>query len=118
MAVAANYVVVMDGKKRLKSGDSFNVSCPVPDNFAANWAPVLTFMVDLVGSVDEFKFQVDLFPSTGGMVTVYKATYSGRHYHSVQEVLPANLLSEDIFSLTFMAEMEKSTLATLLSGYA
>ena len=92
MAVAANYVVVMDGKKRLKSGDSFNVSCPVPDNFAANWAPVLTFMVDSVGSVDDFKFQVDLFPSTGGMVTVYKATYSGRHYHSVQEVLPANLL--------------------------
>ena len=37
MAVAANYVVVMDGKKRLKSGDSFNVSCPVPDNFAANF---------------------------------------------------------------------------------
>ena len=25
MAVAANYVVVMDGKKRLKSGNSFNV---------------------------------------------------------------------------------------------
>src|SRR5215510_14687491 len=62
MAVAANYIVVMDGKKRLKSGASFNVACPTPSNMAANWAPVLTFMVDSVGSVDDFKFHVDVFP--------------------------------------------------------
>ena len=54
MAVAANYVVVMDGKKRLKSG------------------------TDLTSRV---QYRTTLQP-------------------------------------TFMAEMEKSTLATLLSGYA
>ena len=96
MAVAANYIVVMDGKKRLEAGASFNVSCSVPDNFAKNWAPVLTFMVDSVGSVDDFKFHVDCFPNSGGMAKIYSATYSGRHYHPVQEVIPANLLGADL----------------------
>ena len=93
MAVAANYIVVMDGKKRLEAGASFNVSCSVPDNFAKNWAPVLTFMVDSVGSVDDFKFHVDVFPNDlGSTANVYSATYNGQHYHPVQEVIPAHLL--------------------------
>jgi|SRR5262245_39918116 hypothetical protein len=94
MAVAANYIVVMDGKKRLKSGASFNVACPTPSNMAANWAPVLTFMVDSVGSVDDFKFHVDVFPwDVIQQANVYSATLSGNHYHNVQEVLPGNLIN-------------------------
>ena len=48
MAVAANYIVASDGKNKVKNG--FTVQCPAPANIATNWAPVLTFMVDLVGS--------------------------------------------------------------------
>jgi hypothetical protein len=94
MAVAGNYVVVSDDKRRLKKGQSFNVNCPIPDNIAKNWAPVLTFMVDSVGSLDGFKFHVDFFPSSPTAPTnVYNGIYSGRHYHSVQEVLPGNLIN-------------------------
>jgi hypothetical protein len=56
-------------------------------------APVLTFMVDSVGSLDEFKFDVRVTPSgTNLFTTVYSGNYSGHHYHGVQEVMPANLL--------------------------
>ena len=54
MAVAANYIVASDGKNKVKNG--FTVQCPAPANIATNWAPVLTFMVNSVGSLDEFKF--------------------------------------------------------------
>jgi hypothetical protein len=44
--VAANYIVVMDGKERIKETGGFTKECPAPSNMAPNWAPVLTFMVD------------------------------------------------------------------------
>jgi hypothetical protein len=91
MAVAANYIVAMDGKNKVKSG--FTVQCEAPANIATNWAPVLTFMVDSVGSLDEFKFDVRVTPSGTNLFTkVYSGNYSGNHYHGVQEVIPANLL--------------------------
>ena len=91
MAVAANYIVAMDGKNKVKSG--FTVQCEASANIATNWAPVLTFMVDSVGSLDEFKFDVRVTPSgTNLFTTVYNGNYSGHHYHGVQEVMPANLL--------------------------
>jgi hypothetical protein len=94
MAIAGNYIVVSDGKKRLKKGQSFNVHCDSVPNAAKNWAPVLTFMVDSVGSLDDFKFHIDVFPSQSlGVTNVYNATYSGQHYHNVQEVLPGNLIN-------------------------
>ena len=37
MAVAANYIVAMDGKNKVKSG--FTVQCEAPANIATNWAP-------------------------------------------------------------------------------
>ena len=91
MAVAANYIVVSDGKNTVKPG--FTVMCPAPANMLTNWAPVLTFMVDLVGSLDEFKFKVRVTPQGTNIFTdVYNGTYSGSHLHGVQEVLPANLI--------------------------
>jgi hypothetical protein len=91
MAVAANYIVASDGKNKVKNG--FTVQCPAPANIATNWAPVLTFMVESVGSLDEFKFKVRVTPAGTNLFTeVYNGTYSGIHYHSVQEVMPANLL--------------------------
>ena len=45
------------------------------------------------GSLDEFKFKVRVTPAGTNLFTeVYNGTYSGIHYHSVQEVMPANLL--------------------------
>jgi|SoiMethySBSTD1v2_1073268.scaffolds.fasta_scaffold442750_2 hypothetical protein len=89
--VAANYIVVMDGKENVKAG--FTKECPAPSNMATEWAPVLTFMVDAVGSLDGFKFKVRVTPQGTNVFTdVYSATYSGNHYHSVQEVMPKNLL--------------------------
>ena len=92
MPVAANYIVVTDSKQKIgKSG--FAVQCPAPANIATNWAPVLTFMLDTVGSVDDFKFEVTVTPAGTNIFTVvYGGTYNGDNYHSVQEVIPANLL--------------------------
>jgi hypothetical protein len=91
MAVAANYIVASDGKNTVKNG--FTVQCPAPANMLTNWAPVLTFMVDSVGSLDEFKFKVRVTPQGTNIFTdVYNGTYSGSHLHGVQEVLPPNLI--------------------------
>jgi hypothetical protein len=91
MAVAANYIVVMDGKQHVKDGQGFTVQCPAPANIASNWAPVLSFMA--AEDLDELKFKVRVTPSGTNIFTeVYNGTYSGRHYHCVQEVIPANLL--------------------------
>ena len=69
--VAANYIVVMDGKENVKAG--FTKECPAPSNMATEWAPVLTFMVDAVGSLDGFKFKVRVTPQGTNVFTdVYK----------------------------------------------
>jgi hypothetical protein len=95
MAIAANYIVVLDEKKRLglPLNPGFTLKCPAPENTAHNWAPLLTFMVDSVGSLDEFKFKVMVTPGGTNIGTdVYVGKYSGRVYYCVQQVIPRNLL--------------------------
>jgi hypothetical protein len=96
MARAAEYIVVTDVKKRIGEGiGGMNVSCELPKNYDRGSRPMLTFMVDTVGDLDDFKFEIELFPFQGGPqgpLVVYSANFSGPHYHSIQEVLPTDAL--------------------------